>query len=220
MVLSRDQLRADRFRTELWLVWQLLQRVVVPEFDLDAAIQCPALDRCVRSQRPRGALAVAQDGVSRQTELVLDRQGDTTGACLRETDVVTVDARHPAGKRCIVGVSDEFHDDVLFLGKIREAPAHLLDEVCSDIDARFIELERCDQVLHPRALRVPFDVAQLAHRFHATDLDALDLVRHQEFLERDTITDLVVPDLHLDAAIQRAPFCCQVGRDGIRVAGP
>ena len=52
VVDARDHLGARR-RAQLRLVGQLLQRVVVPELHLDAAVERPALRRRVRAERPR-----------------------------------------------------------------------------------------------------------------------------------------------------------------------
>ena len=74
--------------------------------------------------------------------------------------------------------------------------------------------------MHTRAFGIPVDIAKLTNRFHATDFDSLDFVWHEEFLERHTFGDLVIPDLYFDAPVQRAACLIQVGRDRLHVAGP
>ena len=81
-----------RRRAKLRLVGQLLQRIVVPELDLDAAIQRAALRRRVRAERPRRAAAVAVDGGGRQTQLFLHGQRDAARLRARERHVIAVDA--------------------------------------------------------------------------------------------------------------------------------
>ena len=66
-----------------------------------------------------------------------------------------------------------------------------------------LEVERRDQVLHARAPRLTFAVAELADRLRAADLDALDLVGDDDVLDLGLGLALVVPDLDLDAPVQR-----------------
>ena len=65
IVDARHDFGAGRFRAQLRLVRQLLQRIVVPELDFDAAVECTALRRLVRSNRAFHAPAVAIDGIGR-----------------------------------------------------------------------------------------------------------------------------------------------------------
>ena len=81
-------------------------------------------------------------------------------------------------------------------------------------------MQRRDEILDTCTFRMTFHIAQLANRLHAADLDALDLLRHEEFLERDLFGDLVVPDLDLDAAVQRAACLGLVARNRVGIAGP
>ena len=134
--------------------------------------------------------------------------------------MVAIDTFHPARHRCVIGVADEFHNDVLFIAEILEALPDPLDEHIVDIDAFGVEMQWRDEVLHSRPLGMSIDIAQLAHGLHAADLDALDFVRHQYFLERDTFGDLVIPDFDFDSPVQAATCFGQVGRHRLCIAGP
>ena len=91
IVDAGDQLVAGR-RAELRLVGQLLQRIVVPELDLDTAIQRTPLRRRVGPERARRAAAVAVDRRRRQIQRLLHGQRDAARLRAREADVVAVDA--------------------------------------------------------------------------------------------------------------------------------
>ncbi len=64
------------------------------------------------------------------------------------------------------------------------------------------------------------DVTQLAHRFHAADFYAADLVGHEELLEGEPFDNLVVPDFNLDTPVLGAAGLGQVACHGIRVTRP
>ena len=122
----------------------------------------------------------------------------------------TVDPLGPSRKRRIVRVTHEFDDDILLVAEIPETLPDLFHEVSIDIDGFLAEPERCDQVLHARALRMAFHVAQFAHGLHATDFYSRDLVWNEELFQRHLLPDFVVPDFDLDAAVQRTAFVGQI----------
>ena len=215
-----DQLGAGVLGAELRFIRQLLQRVVVPEFHLDAPVQRPALQAVIGRQRLRRAAAVTVEHAARQAERVLDRQprAQRPGAGIRK--MIAVNARRPAGQRRIVGEADQLHGDVLLVAQVVQRLRHGSGELSRDPHHLFVPAQRRDQVAHPGAPRVAFLVAQLADRFHATDLDPLDVLCDQHLLAGDGVAHLVVPDLHLDAPVLRAAGGAGVAGDRPRVAGP
>ena len=74
--------------------------------------------------------------------------------------------------------------------------------------------------MYPGAPRTTLDVTQLADRFHAAHLGALDLVRDQEFLQCDLVPDFVVPDLDLDTPVKGSSLLCGIRGDRNVVTGP
>jgi hypothetical protein len=209
-----------RCRTHLRFVRQLLQRVVVPELDLDATIQRAALRRRVRTERPRRAPAVAFDRGRRQTERLLHGERDAARTRAGEADLVAVDALVALGERRIVGVADEFHEHVLPIAHVRERLADLLHERGRHVDGLFVETQRRDDVLDACAALVAVDVAQTAQGLHAADFDASEVLEDYDLVERRALLHLVVPNLDFDAAILRAARFGRVRRDGFLVAGP
>ncbi len=220
IVDARHHLGAGVARAHLRLVRQFLQRIVVPELDLDAPVQGAASGRVVRCQRLLGATSVTQQHRRRQLECVLDRQRGTSRASPRQAHMVAVDACRATGERDAIGIADELDDDVFLVGEIPQAFGNLFNELFGHLDGVGLEVQRCNQVLDPGAARVAVDIAQLAHRFHAADLDRLYLVLDQHFLERRLLANLVIPDLDLHAAIERAALFVRVGRGGLGVALP
>ncbi len=61
VVNFRDQLGAGIRRADLRLVGQFLQRIVVPEFDLDTTVQTAPLVGVVRAEWSLGATTIAFD---------------------------------------------------------------------------------------------------------------------------------------------------------------
>jgi hypothetical protein len=192
----------------------------VPELHLDAAVQRPALGRLVGGGGLRGAAPVAVDRGGRQVEGVPDRQRDAVRPGLRERDVGAVDAFRPARERHVVRVPDELHRHVPLVPEVVQRLADLTDELLLDAHGRVVEVQRRDQVPHPRAVVVPLAVPELADRLHPADLDPLDLLGDDDLREADLLPDLVVPDLDLDAPVQRAPLGGGVRGDRLAVAGP
>ena len=120
IVDARHDLGAGR-RAELRLVGQLLQRIVVPELDLDAAVQRAALRRLVRAERPRRAAAVAVDGRRRRDSSASCTASATRRArAFESADVVAVDALVALGQRRVVGVADELHEHVLLVAQVAQ----------------------------------------------------------------------------------------------------
>ena len=119
--------------------------------------------------------------------------------------MIAIDALGATGQRQRVGIADELDDDVLLVREVLQAFADLFHELPWYVDSLRVKVQRRDQVLDPRATRVAFDIAQLAHGFHAADFDGLDFVLDQHFFQGRFLAHFVVPDLNLDAAIERAP---------------
>src|SRR4029453_1423843 len=82
----------------------------------------------------------------------------------------------------------------------------------------FLVVERRDQVLHARALRVALLVADLAHLLDAADLHALELLLHHDLPGDELLVGLVVPDLHLHAPVPGTPFLGRVRGDRLAFA--
>ena len=97
---------------------------------------------------------------------------------------------------------------------------HTLDKDVVNDDRFLTVVQRRHEVLHARTLRMALDVAKFANRLHAAHLDAFDLVRHKEFLERDFFPGLVVPDFNVDAPVQRPPRFRLVASHGHRYRRP
>ena len=135
--------------------------------------------------------------------------------------MIAIDALGATGQRQRVGIADELDDDVLLVRAGSARPSR----TCSTnfpghVDSFRVKVQRRDQVLNPRATRVAFDVAQLAHGFHAADFDGLDFVLDEHFFQGRFLAHFVVPDLNLDAAIERAPGCGQVRSARLSIALP
>ncbi len=207
-------------RAELRLVGQLLQRIVVPELDLDPAVQRAAAGRVGRREQLRGAAALARDRRGRQVERILRRERDAVGHRLRQRERRAVDPLGAAAERQAVGEADELHDDVLLAVQVLQRLAYLLDERLGDVQSLFVEVERWHQVLHTRAPRLALQVPQLADLLDATDLDLPELGGDDHLLRRCLALALVVPDLDLDPAVLRAALRRVVARDRRRVARP
>src|SRR5262249_11506371 len=55
---------------------------------------------------------------------------------------------------------------------------------------------------------------------HPADLDALDVIGNDDLFVLEGVPNLVVPDLHLDATVERPALFVQIRGDRLRVAGP
>ena len=124
--------------------------------------------------------------------------------------MVTINPFRAPGERHIVGEADKPDYNVFLVGKVAEAVAHVFDEFITDVDALVTVVERCDQVPDSSAVRVSGDVTQLADRFHAADFHLLDLVRHEEFFQRDALDDFVIPNFDFYAPVKGPPLRVQV----------
>ena len=206
-----DERRTRLRRAQLRLVRQVLQRIVVPELHLDPAVERPATGRCVARDRPGRALAVTRDRGGVEAEAVLDGERHPPGGGLRQRIMGTVDALGRAGERHIVGEADELDHHVLLVGQVLQRARYLQRELRGHVDGARLVAQRRHQVQHPGALLVALHVAQLADRLDAADLHPLELIGHHPLLERHRILELVVPDLHLDPAVERP-----AGRGGVR----
>ena len=117
-------------------------------------------------------------------------------------------------------MAEEAHHDVVLVGEVVQGLLHVGDELLGDVDALVRELQRRDEVLHAGTLRVALDVAQLAHGLHAANLDGLHFVLDQHFFERGLLPHFVVPDLDLDAAIERTALLVVIRGSGLQVTLP
>ena len=216
----RDHLLAGLARAELRLVGQLLQRVVVPELDLDAAVQGSPLRRLVGSDRLRVAAAIALDGRRRKVECILDGERDAVSARSRQGEVVSVDALVATRQRHVVGVPDETDRQVAPVAEIVERLPDLGRE-CLGYGGRLVVMaQRHDEVAYARPAGVPLQVAHLADRLHAADLDAPDVLGDDDLLVAHRGADLVVPDLDFHAAVEGPSLVACIRRDRLRVACP
>ena len=86
-------------RTKLWFVGQLLQRIVVPELDLDASIQSSTPGRLVRGEGLGGPATVAGHSCRRQIQRILDLQRDPARPRLGQRQMSPVDLLLPAQER-------------------------------------------------------------------------------------------------------------------------
>jgi hypothetical protein len=139
---------------------------------------------------------------------------------LRQRQVVAVDALGAAGERRVVGVADEPHGDVLPVPQVEERLADLPGELFGDGSGLVFVAQRHHEVLDARPPLMPFPVAQLADGLHAADLDALDVGGDDDLFVPEGVPHLVVPDLHLDAAIERPALFGLVRGDRLCIAGP
>ncbi len=96
----------------------------------------------------------------------------------------------------------------------------LLDEGFGDRRGVVLVPQRSDEVPDARPSLPAFLVPHLAHGLHPADLDPLDVVRDDDLLFLAGCPDLVVPDFHLDAAIERAALFGVVRGDRLLVADP
>ena len=127
--------------------------------------------------------------------------------------MVPVNSFRTSGKRRIVSESYESDNDIFLATQVLESLPHDFDELVANINSLIAVAKRCDQVPHSRASSVAIDVTQFANRFHTTDLDLLDLVRHEEFFQGNLLAHLVVPDFNLDTSIKRLALCSQIRSD-------
>ncbi|MGA0027074.1 MAG: hypothetical protein ACO3IJ_06335 [Steroidobacteraceae bacterium] len=107
-----------------------------------------------------------------------------------------------AGARHIVSVADEAHHHVLAAANILDGPLNLLNELGRG-GGLFVDVgKRRHHVAQPGPLGVAFLVAQLAQGLHAADLHAADVIGDDHFALPQDAARLVVPHLHLDAAVE------------------
>ncbi len=168
----------------------------------------------------RASAAVACDRRGGQSQGVLHRQCDAERPGLRQRQVVSVDALVAAGQRRVVGVADETDRHVLFVPQVVERLHDLFGEVFGDGRGLVHVPQGHDEVLDARPPRVAFLVVQLADGLRPADFDALDVVGDDDLLVLEIAPDFVVPDLDLDATIERPALFGQVRGDRLRLAGP
>ena len=129
-----------------------------------------------------------------------------------------VDARVAPGQRRVVGVADELDGHVLLVAQVVQDSQQLLPVLRRHRQTVLFVVERRNQVLHPRALRVARLVADPAHLLDAADLDAFDVLLHRHLLGDQLLVNLVVPDLDFHAAVPGTPRLRRVGGDGRTLA--
>ena len=215
----RDHFGA-RIRAELGPVGQLLQRVVVPELHLDAAVLGASLSGVVRGERRHGTPAVARERGARQLEGFLHGERHAVCARLRERDEIAVNALIAPRQRHLVRVADELDHDVRLVPQVVQCLLDLLDELRRDLHVLLVVVQWRNDIAHACPPRRAFLEAQLAERLHPADLDLLDLLSHEHFLVRCARFRLVVPDFHLHAAIECPALGGVVRCNGVRIAGP
>ncbi len=132
----------------------------------------------------------------------------------------SVNALVAAGQRRVVGVADEPDRHVLLVPQVVERLPDLFDEVFGNGSGLVLVPQWHDEVPDARPPRMAFPVSQLADGLHPADLDALDVIGDDDFFVPEGVPDLVVPDLHLDATVERPALFGQVRGNRLRVAGP
>src|SRR5690606_16156821 len=137
--------------------------LVVPDLELDTAVQRTAGLGRVRRDGLRVAPPFVGDGLGRQIEAALQELGDLARALARETLVVAEDADERGRERLRVGMADEVQ---AYVALAAQAPEH-------------------GTQLGQRAVRNLRDARRKAYRRHdARQLDGLEtLGRHLEHLD-------------------------------------
>ncbi len=139
---------------------------------------------------------------------------------LRQRQVVAVDARGPPRQRHVIRVADEADPDVLLVAQVVDCLANLPCEFLARAGRVVLVTQRGHEVPDARTARVTLQVAQLADRLDTADLDLLEVLGDEHLLLAQAFLRLVVPDLDLDAAIERPAIGGCVAGDRPRVAGP
>ena len=153
-------------------------------------------------------------------ERLLHRQRDAVRSRLGQRQVVPVDARGPAGQRHVIRVTDEPDPHVLLVAQVVDCLTDLPGELLGQAGGVVLVAQRGHQVPDARAARVALQVAHLADRLDAADLDLLEVRGDEHLLLAQAFPRLVVPDLDLDAPIERPAIGGRVAGDRPRVAGP
>ena len=206
--------------TALWLVRQLEQHVVVPELDLDPAIERASPRGRVRCDGAARAEAVALEGRGGKAESVLQLQRDAPRARLRQRHVRAVDPRGAALERAIVGMCHDLDREPRSVLEIRERASDLPDEARGQIAELVAVLERRHEVADARTSLLALPIAELADPLRAADLHPLHVALDDHLFRALRRARLVVPDFDLDPAVQRTALRCRVRRHGHRVAHP
>ena len=217
-VHARDGLGTGGLRAELRFIAQFLQRIVMPELHLDAPVHGAPAIAVVGGDRIGSALAVDNHRRGRQLQDILHRQRGAPGARPGQAEVTAVNTFLAPAERGIVGKTDKLHGHILLAGQIRQRLADLLVELRRNAHGLVVDMQRGDQVADARALRMAFLVAQLAHRLHPADLDAVGLPGNDHFLLDQLLAHLVVPHLDFDAPVLRAPRFAGIARHRSRLA--
>ena len=132
----------DVLGDEHLLLAQAFLRLVVPDLDLDAPVQGPAIRGRVAGDRPRVAGPFERDRLGRQPERDLEELRHLAGALAREARVVAIDAREPVGERLRVGVTDEVQTHVPAVAHAVEDLAEPLDVAARDVRDAGLEADR------------------------------------------------------------------------------
>src|SRR6185369_16085751 len=198
-----DRFGAAILRTELRLVVQLLELVIVPELDLDAPVHDPPLGGVVGGHRVCSSLAVAFENYIGPLQGVVDCEGYAPGHRLRQPRLVAVDALVAPFQRAVVAEGDEPDDDIPLAAQIDKGLPDLLLEIFRHRYHGCVVVHGGDQVPDADAMGLAFLVAHLADRLGAADLDPAHLPRDDYFLFHHLIKGLVVPDFDFHPAVLR-----------------
>jgi hypothetical protein len=134
--------------------------------------------------------------------------------------VISVDAFVATGQRHVVGVPDEADRHVAPVAEVVEHLPDLGHERFGNRSRIIVVAQRHDEVAYARPVRVALQVAHFADGLHAADLDAPDVLDDDDLFVPDCGTDLVVPDLDFNPAVEGPPLFARIRRDRLRVAGP
>ncbi len=215
-----DRFGAGIFRTQPRLVRQVLERIVMPELDLDAPVHGPALRRVVGGHRLRRSLAVAFDRDIGQPQSVLDGEGNAPGHRLRQPQLVAVDALVAPFQRGVVGIGGELDDDILLAFQIDQRLSDLLQKFFRHGHHALFVMHGRNQVLDAGTMGMAFLVTQFADRLGAADLDAVHLPGDDHFLFDHLFADLVIPDLNLHPPVERPAGLGRIAGDRLAVTQP
>jgi hypothetical protein len=160
----------------LRLVRQLLERIVIPEFDLDATVQRPSLLGVVGGNRLCDTATFAFYCRGRQSQCFLYGQCNAVGHCFRQRQVVSVYALFPLAQRCIVGVAQKPDRHSVLAPQVVERPPDLRCKSFGNRNGLFFVLQWRDEVPDACAGCLAFPESQLADGLHPADLDALDVI--------------------------------------------
>ena len=186
---------------------ELLERIIMPELNFDAAVETAPFFSIVGGHRELRALAGRADLVVAQPQRILHRQRHAARPRFRQPQLVAVDARSRFIQRQVVGVTHKMHHHIFLVAEVFQHFLDLADKCLRNIHLARLQAQRLHQVFQTCALGAARTITQLAHGFGAADLDAIQpFAFHHHFLVDRGFGDFIIPHLYFHAAIEAFAF--------------